>query len=170
MKPEILPILKSYVEWTTLQKAFSELFGREITRCADRAGIPLQDAAGFLAAIQEFVKEGATYDVKDTKGLKHITYGFLIVADSETLLQLSTETDVIVTHSVWRNGDYAVIATGTMFEWNRALIHGATQRSPFNYRLLCDKLILYFEKEGFHFPDYTRKALPDQSFILVPKR
>lgn len=159
-------------------KASNKVLGRTVTKAIDRTMIPQTESAKFISALAEFDDENlksdkATYNVQTAEHeLFFLHYVLICIADEETYIKTREWTKLDVTSQRCFDSEIIFLLGGCLHEWKRATRECCSIEAPFHLRLLFDKIILLFEKEGLGnvWFDLRKKTLPDQTFLLEDMR
>lgn len=171
--PQILPIIVPAINWPDFAKAAASTIGYNPTNV--NTSRPLSDYAKFLAACSLFKDRSQTDTIKSIRNssssLRHLVFGFLVLADRETLFELMQCSDLQVSTTAAQSGEVAAIVTGNLLQWQTAIID-LSESNTYGMRLLLDKIFLYFEKVGLGelWADYRKVPLKDNTLKLEHKK
>lgn len=172
MFAQILPIIQPAINWTELVKSAEAALGYSPAKYDAKR--PLSEAARFLALAAMFKNKAdsdAVASLREARSiLEHLSFGFLVACDRETIFELMQCTNLQVSTNSAITGDSVAIVTGTLAEWRDAIIELSADNT-YCMRLLLDKIFVYFERQGLGelWADYKKQTLKDQTILLIPK-
>lgn len=167
----IISITTPNIDWNSLLLAGKSAIGSSISSILDTNGLVTGNPASYLVVlgglIDPLIKPNAI--LTEAGGLlNHLSYGFLTILDTETLIELLESTKVHV-HSVSLSGNRRLaVITANLAEWHEAIIATCSPIASTELRFLFDSVLLHFEKLGLHqvWGKYRKTGLPDKTFIL----
>lgn len=134
--------------------------------------MPVGVPSSFIPALGELNKKGTTPSqaFRDSEYfLKHISFGFFVSSDRETLHQLliAGQDFAIIMAEPGRNKENYVI-TGSLYTWKRAIVDSCNPESQPESREFMNWIWVFLEKMGFKdvFTQYRRKDAKDGTFVL----
>lgn len=168
---EAMLIAKSNFDLNNLFRAGSQVLHRLLTKAIDRASPEPGEAVKAISAIQEFALDYASGTVvENTRNadfeLFFLHYTFMCRASEGVCQEIRDRTKLDVCQA--EGGDLFLVA-GTLAEWKRAVAICCSEKALQHTRLLFDKILLHFEREGVGqvWFDYKKKMLPDKTFLLT---
>lgn len=182
MQPEIISVSRVKVDWPLLRKAVSQATGLRPSDRIAQSPVKFTEAAEYLlfaAYLYLDVSEDDPHKILlnlPRECLDFLHYSFLIACDRDVIEDLREKTRAHYTMTDVGRG-YCVLGTGPLSVWHDAIVlnltHPTANLKGFQgTRLLLNKLMLFFEKEGLQalFRDTTKKQLPDKTFLLEHKK
>lgn len=182
MVPEIIPVSRVKVDWPLLRKTASQATGLRPSGRIAQSPVKFSEAAEYLlfaAYLYLDTQEDDPHRILlnlPRECLDFLHYSFMIACGPDTVNDLREKTRAHYTMTDMGRG-YCVLGTGPLSVWYDAVVLNLTHpqmafKSMANTRLLLDKLMLFFEKEGLQalFRDTTKKQLPDKTFLLERKK
>jgi len=99
--------------------------------------------------------------------LKHISYTFLIVCNSDVILELVRTSNLVVDFTKTVQDDKLAIVTGNLQNWKDVIINDVECLRP-----VLNKVMILLELEGFDklWLGYRKKLTDDNTFKLVRQR
>lgn len=171
MIPELLPVTSVKVNWPVLRKTVSQVTGLQPSSQVASSPIQFSEPAEFLlfAAYLSNIT-GDPHNVLLTlprECMNFLHYTFLIACDEDTTRDLRERTRAHYTMTDVRNG-YCILGTGPLSVWHDAVVLNLTHPRSLvaGTRILLDKLLLFFEREGLHALFPNKKSLEDGTFLL----
>ena len=167
---EVKPIARTAVDWQQFLIAAKELLGRSLTAELDARNMRTDDLAAYIASLGELESEGASpASILRAPGylLGHVSYSFLVVTDRKLLYIVAATSDLRIVGT-----ERCAVISGSLEVWRSAIINGCTGRESMDLRLLYDKCLLYFERDGLGqlWSNYQKVSEPDRTFRLLEKR
>ena len=105
--------------------------------------------------------------------LKHVSFSAFIGADERDMLeilQLCAGMPFVVVETIVR-GVQAAVVTGTLSQWQDAVVSGCSKGVPTPVRHCFNKLHGLFTAAGLNvWRDYTPRSTPDQTFLLLGRQ
>ncbi len=111
----IVPITLNVVNWSAFMRAAKQEQGKDVTAHLDRTGTPLHLPSSFVNAVSGLGETGQGPGFSDGI-LHHLHFGFYYSLDNQTLLDLSTNSELNIT-----NFDGKGIVSGTFSQWKVAI-------------------------------------------------
>lgn len=178
MNPEVILISRVEVDWPTLRKNISVVLNRSPSDFIAQSPVKFTPAAEYLIFAAYLKYEFKNKDpLQILRTLPHeilnfLHYSFLVACDKETYENIRDYTGIIwCPIKVYDN--YCILGTGSLFDWWYYITLHLSQSINYSreYRIFLDKVLLLLEKEGLRelFNDYSKKALPDKTFLLEQK-
>jgi hypothetical protein len=179
MNSEVVIVSRTVVDWPLLRKTVSQVTGLRPSEHISQSPVTFTEQAEALifAAYLYLDTPSATDPHKMLSNLPRecldfLHYTFLIGCDRDVVDDLREKTRAHYSMVDVGRG-YCILGTGGLSVWYDAIVLNLTNpnmalKSVSNTRLLLDKLLLLLCKEGLHalFSQYTRKQLPDRTFLL----
>lgn len=161
---EALLITRPKIDFNNLFLATSQALGRSITKEIDSISRELPDGEKLILALDSFSKA--------TNELFFLHYTFLCYCDKETAYRVREWTKLDVASQTSLDGEIIFFATGSLETWRQAIEACCSEKSDFNLRLLFDKILLIFEKEGLSsvWATKRKRTLRDKTFLIEDKR
>ena len=159
----LIPISKTLVAWDDYFGIIKETTGESASRGIDEKKILVSKQPGL--AYTETLKDILE---SETKALKHIHYGFLVLAVRiffHDLLQRRDEISVSLIETTHPDYDLGIIS-GTLLQFKN-LILGLD--SPQEMRMFVNKLQQYFEvtENLYLFDGFSKRSMNDGTYKLI---
>ena len=161
------PIATTITDWPTFIEACQEHLGYSPTRGLDAIGLSPKDPKAYLACLN--LENDALKSLKDQKAYKHIFYSFITVADSLLLIDISSYTDLsILSKATKKHDQFLVIVSGTLFQWQHAIIDTCTFTSSKETRSFSNRCLQWLEAGGCKdaWAEYKKFTLADGTICL----
>lgn len=175
MTADILPVITPNVSWGELLDNFFNLTGKKLTESTDLSSVRLSEPAQTLVAIYSIRAQpidplGVLRNCLPFVG-PHLTYGFLVVTEPDTLMNLKGYTQLDTQYTVNDDGLAVGIITGNLNTWFQTIVYASMVQEK-DCRQLLNKVMLYFEKEGLGniFDGWAKKNMDDGTFKLEYKK
>ena len=162
-------IIQPSFDWPSFLRTTKESLGRSVTKELDSRRQDVQTPLGFVGCL------GSMAEIPEPQGdlslLRHLTYGFQVITDTDTLSELlrrTTGLSVVTAPTTRKNVELSVI-TATLDTWLVAIASCTTGNESFELRYLFDSVMLTFETIGFHrmFLKWKKESVPDGTFRLL---
>lgn len=178
MIPSVTLISRTQVEWPTLKGTVAKVVGYSPASIFDQYPVKLSEQAQYL--VYAACLHLDTPNIDPLHILRHLPhemldflhYSFLIGCTDEVMRDLREKTRAHLSIVDLGKG-YCILGTGPLGVWYDAIVLNLTHpqlalKSLNNTRILLDKIMLLFEREGLQhvFYPYTKKTLPDKTFLL----
>jgi len=129
--------------------------------------IELNDVKDYLTFINKLKLPDVTKQLTlEDPGhvLKHISYTFLIVCNSDAILELVRTSNLVVDFTKTVQDDKLAIVTGNLQNWKDVIINDVECLRP-----VLNKVMVLLELEGFDklWLGYRKKLTDDNTFKLV---
>lgn len=166
----IMPLAITQVHWPTFIQTCQEQLGYSPTRNLDDIGIDLKNPASFLGCL-DFANDmkGQLQGKRGYESWSHFHVSFIFVCKISTILFLKNYTKLSMTSKRCSDEEsrYLVIASGSIFDWRLAVIHGCSEIDT-ELRKMMNYCLIYLQESGFRdvWTDYDKIGLPDGSFVL----
>lgn len=171
MQPYVKLITQPSFDWSSFLHTTKEALGRSVTKELDTRRQDVQTPLGFVGCLGSIA--GIPEPQGDLSLLRHLTYGFQVITDTDTLSELlrrTTGLSVVTAPTTRKNVELSVI-TANLETWLIAIASCTTGQESFELRFLFDSVVLTFETMGFHrmFISFRKETLPDHTFKMLPK-
>jgi len=155
---EAVLIGRPKIDFDNLFRISSQALGWTITTEIDNS-LPLSEAAKLISALTEF---------SDGQPLFFLHYGFLCHANKDTAIKVREWTKLDITSNDSVDGNIIFFAAGTVDVWKQAVEACCSNLATFELRLLFDKILLLFEREGLGSIWFGQRKvmLQDKTFLL----
>lgn len=172
MQPYLKLIVQPSFDWPSFLHTTKEALGRSVTKELDSRRQDVQTPLGFVGCLGSFT------EIPEPQGdlslLRHLTYGFLVVTDTDTLSELlrrTTGLSVVTAPTSRKNVELSVI-TADLEKWMIAIALCTTGSESFELRFLFDNIVLVFETLGFHrmFLSWRKESVSDGTFKLLERK
>lgn len=171
MVPSVRPIILSQLDWPTILSAGRSELGRNLGDSLDRAGEKPGSFPAFISILESFAgsSKQPRKAVREAFGiLAHISFGFLIRADTPTLAAFVLLT---ANHLAFTLADEKtlLVASGNLAAWQRVVAHHLGNEIPPGLRIILNACYLYFEQAGLGdlWAEFSKRPLDNGSFSLV---
>lgn len=166
---EVVFLGRLEIDHDTYLASANEALGRSISRKIDGQGLSITETFGYLTTLAE-MKDGAS-DI-DGSILNHSFYSFMLVCPMETLFDLREHTNLSVHSEPCKRGLHFSVVSGNLSTWREAIINCCADHATFEVRLVMDKCLLLFEKEGLGklWAKYVKRPSGDGTFKLIESR
>lgn len=166
---------KLNIDFPAFLIAANKGLNKSLTRGLDSQGKDTKSIAAYLVMLAEMRQDNVDPNkVLQDAGqlLKHAYYVFQVIVDHETMFDLLELNTLAVHNAECINSVYLSVVSGTLEDWRTAIINGCSDQATFNIRLLFDKILLMFEKEGLSklWVNYSKRKLPDDTFRLLENK
>lgn len=174
MIPEVEIITGTQIDWKIYLQKTNEKLGRSLTRNLDSKNLPVQTLASFIATLDSLKNESSDpiNAVREAGGiLEHLHFGFLINTTTASILEIIERTGLRTISKVIDKSKALAIASGTLLNWYIAIIHGCNANRSFECRVVFNKCLLLFERQGLGevWGLFCKEQLKDKSFTLQSK-
>ena len=166
MIPKIQMVQSPNIDWESFIKFSQSNFNFSPTRVLDSRRIILKDPRAFLYALGSLFYNKENLQILQLTS-KHLFFSFIIHYDLKILTEMFISSDFKINYK-----DNIFYVTGSLYSWyNWSLIY-ANKNYSFDYRILSNFIIMYFDKLGLRriWDNYQRYTLIDNSFILERKK
>lgn len=165
---EIKPLAITNVDWATYIDFIKESLGYSPVKGLDTLGLDIKFPQAFLATL-DFSDDPLNYlrTRQRHPGFYHVCVAFIALLDKDILYHLYKETEIkISAHDAHR--DQVCILSESMSEWYEIIYMGCLSDKPFEVRLVLNRILLLFERMGFHdiWGGFEKIYLKDKTFIL----
>ncbi len=168
---EVVPITTTVVNWNQYLLIAKQLLNRSISLQLDELGMRPDCVASYLVTIGSLLNiEPKEIILGEHSLLRHAAFGFLIVADQDTIFSLMSHTQFIVsttaTDTVHRL--HVGVVSGDLGQWREAIINGSGSPA---LRAFLGKCMIYFEKIGLGslWHNFYKHIQTDGTFLLESK-
>lgn len=168
MDYQVYPLATTNVDWTTFIRVCQSTLGYSPTRGLDESSMNIDDGCAYLASLNMDNKPIQTLrEGRNSKIFEHISFSFIVVTDSEILLDIVNSSWLSV-FSKKGIKDYVLILSGSMKQWYNSIITGCSPFGQYGTRCIMNKCLIYFDKAGFKdvWYKFKREKLNDGTFIL----
>lgn len=173
----VIPIMVPHFAWTDFLKDVASLCGHSPICGVDSYPYKLKDYARLIAVFGEF-RNGKSCDPKKTLRssddlLQLLHFGFVIHGSTGLIFRIMELTDLKIISAKMQGKGRAAIVTGTLKQWQDAVISGLSTTIPKNSELrwVFSQCLDFFEQLGLQdiWYDYRKRALQDQTYLLEAK-
>lgn len=174
MTADVMLIGESNIKLYELLDNFRTITGRKLSESSDQYPLPLTEPAKYLAAIHHI--SGYSPNTSPGEVLRnyfHITgvflhYTFLVCCEEETLAFMKGYTRLSVVYTKTPEGKAIGVLAANLAEWQLALTYSCSKAQTTDFRMLCNKIILHFDKLGLSmiFGHWIKEDAGDGTFFL----
>jgi len=170
----VVPITATTVDWKSYLLIGKQVMGHSISTILDTNGLTADSLRSFiitLGGLQD-QKHNPSHIIAEAGNLLyHASFGFLLLIDTETLIELMELTAISVYSVPVNNHNRLAIASGTLLDWHTAVIACCSPTTSRELRGLFDTILLHFEKMGLGqvWTKYSKHSVPDKTFVLEAK-
>lgn len=173
-KLSITPITGPTIAWDVFLKDTVRLTGHSPARGTDASGQNFKEYARFIVALEEF-RASKPLDPIETLGnaesaLRHLQFSFLVMGTSELILRISESTGLhVISARLQKKSGRLAFVSGTLSEWKAAIVEVcATTNYSADMRRVANACLEVFYSSGLEpvFRKYSRRSLPDQTYLL----
>ena len=169
MNPDAALIQVPSIDFRTFIGLSHKVLGRSPAAPSDACRRELSEAERFLSCLAAMRDERAPVGLSPHL-LKHVSFSAFIGADERDMLeilQLCGGMPFVVVETIMR-GVQAAVVTGTLSQWQDAVISGCSKGIPSPVRHCFNKLHGLFIAAGLNvWRDHTPRSTPDQTFLLL---
>jgi hypothetical protein len=174
MGPDAYILGSSEVEHRNLMLTAKQALGRSISQSLDNQGRETDTPAAYLTLLAAMTDPNAEMlSTLEDPGhlLQHVFYTFMVVCDPATRVDIIQRTPLAVQFTSTAMGMDLLIVSGNLEDWRTAVINCCSEQSPFQTRLLFDKVLVLFEGEGLGklWVRYAKKKMPDNTIKLLER-
>ena len=165
---QVVPIIKSQVDWNSLLLLTNKGLGRSLTKSVDSNKWQLDQARSGIAALGEFQQadSNATTTLRDPGSLlRHFMFTFLVYATKDVFYDIAIDGNL---HILDCETDNLAIVSANLEDWRTTILKFCSERSTLAQREFYYRILEAFDKIGLSmlFDNYSRKGT---QMILVPK-
>ena len=165
MNIDIIPVAITQINWQSYIKICQDELDVHPQRSLDADGLNLSPKA-FIGSLSldEKPKINLAYP---NSTWNHVSASFVITADDDPELIILSNLGVHITIKYHRRSNF-IVASGTMFEWYNAIMHGCKPHQPKIIRYTMNLIQMYFANHDFQelWGDCSRSTLTDGTFTL----
>lgn len=172
LDPQIVIVGRPTVDFVIFLSAANKVLGRSISKSVDSYRFPTKNVSVLICYLTEMLNSGSIPSLKNAGALlRHLSYSLVIRSSFLSIFDLLSNSSISVSSAECSDGTYLSYASGNLEEWREAIINSCSDSSSIELRLLFDRILLTFEKEGLSdvFSDYRKVNLPDKTFRLEQK-
>lgn len=170
---KVIPVTCSIVNWDEFLN-WASTTSHPITESLDKAKMRL-DNAGFIVSLAE-LKEKVEDPVKVLREadslLKHLFYGFLVIASQDVIRLLSEESSLSIHSGNTKEPMLRLaVVSGSLRKWKEFIISCSHEQTDYGLRMLANQVQVIFERSGLGelFATLQKQKLPDLTFKLTEK-
>jgi len=179
MIADIIIINKPQIDWNTLRQGVLKATSLQPSSTIAQCPVKLSEVAEFLVFVTYLKLDNFNDDPYNVlmnlprECMELVSYTFLILCTPYTMNDLREKTRA---HYAFCNmGEYyCSLGTGSLATWFDAIVLNLTDtwQKTEGTRVLLNKMMLFFEKEGLGaiFSKYRKKSLPNKQFLLEKPR
>lgn len=173
MNSNLIIVSRTRVEWPVLRKTVSQATGFQPSSRIAQCPVSFSEQAEYLLFAAYLILDITEEDPHNLllnlprEAMDFLHYTFLIACDADTASDLREKTRAHYTMTDLGRG-YCILGTGPLSVWYDAIMLNLTQpRAAWKEtRLLLNKMLLLFEKEGLQALFPHKNVLPDKTFLL----
>lgn len=171
--PLVQPLAQTQVDWSNLYNITKSELGYSILSNGDAKGVEPSTPLAFTFALASMMDPKAEVaSLYDATGLlRHLSFGFLVVADRNTILESIVETKLNATYKAIDKEREIAVISGTLAEWREAIINCSRKDKSFGTRYVFNACHLFFERAqlGMIWSLYRKVRHADGTLLLEPK-
>ena len=167
----VVPLLGGTVAWPRFLAVAKELTGHSPARGADASGKNLTEYARFIAALAEY-REGCQLEpyqeIRNAGAiLRHLHFGFLIVAPRPALFELVQHIDINITV-----GKDSAIVSANLEIWKIGLVECLKVSSSKTLRQIAFDILQFFNTLGLGelWSEHRKIGMSDGTYLLEHKK
>jgi len=173
MKPEAVIIGRTDIDFPTFVGIASKVLGYSPAAAGDTSGKRLADATRFLGCLAALRDEKAPAELTP-KYLHHVSFSVLLIADEQDIMEVleCVSSMAFVTAETTVRGVLMAVVTGTLTQWQGAVVSGSAPDISSVVRFLFNRVHGLFCDEGLNaWVNFRRREAPDQvTYYLEDKR
>ena len=173
MGPDLIIVSRTKIEWPILRKTVFHATGFQPSSVIAQCPVNFSEQAEYLLFAAYLILDVTDEDAHNLllnlprEALDFLHYTFLIACDENVAIDLREKTRAHYTMTDIGKG-YCILGTGPLSVWYDAIVLNLTHTriSMNNTRILLNKMMLLFEKEGLHALFPNKNMLADGTFLL----
>lgn len=171
MNPEVLLVGRLQIDVKQLLYISQKAYGRNIGEELDKYRIDIEQPSSLLTLYAKMKDQEVKHaGIQRNPGnlTDHLFYSFVILADEDIFFSLMEQTKLSTHLSRAKNGLTLGLVSGALTTWTDFIINSCSMNSNYSLRVIANKCLLVFDKEGFTkmFSEYTRAPVSDGTLIL----
>lgn len=173
MRPEAIIVGRTGVDFPTFLGVASKVLGYSPATAGDASGKRLSDATRFLGCLAALRDEKAPVELTP-KYLHHVSFSIMLIADEQDMVEIleCVSSMAFVTAVTTVRGMLMAVVTGTLAQWQEAVVSGSAVDTAPVVRFLFNRIHGLFCDEGVNaWANFRRREAPDQvTYYLEDKR
>ena len=148
MTPCVFPGIVATVDWKSLLGMTKQALSRHRGTPFDRVGKEIKYAPHLLPILSEFESPGATLQDRSPHNNEHLHYGFCVVCDKDTYIELLSCSRLVCTYTQERDF-ILIIISGNLRDWSDLIIEMERDVYSSNVRHIVSEIRKYLESQEF---------------------
>lgn len=148
MTPFVKSVIVPTVDWTSLLSFTKQALSRHIAAPFDKAKREIKYSPNLLPMLSELESPGASLNEYCPRNHEHLVYGFLVICDKDTYIELISSTNLVQTYTQERDF-FLIILSGNLLQWSNAIQEGQRDNHSHAFKLVVGEVRKFLESQEF---------------------